>query len=213
MRGISFRTVYLEEVGYLDVKEGATVDSRNIAGVPWVGFVPDLFQSLARSMNFTFKLAQSRDGKWGAVDESGEWNGIVKDVMEEVADVSACTLFATQSRSTVIDFSLSFKSEYTTFFVSKQSSSYSIDIFTKPFTLQVWIVLFIVIMGTSFTFNAVIKIGKEKLSSEFSLQKCCIYVYGSFGGFAARRWSVTPFNISARYYQLHSILSLIIFCV
>ena len=206
LRGISFKAVYLPELGNLDIKEGATIDSRNLAGVPWVGYVPDMFQSLARSMNFTFKLAESRDGRWGIIDDSGHWNGIVKDLMEEEADISACTLFATTSRSAVVDFGLHFRSEYTTFYISKQSSSFSIDIFTKPFTSKVWLVLFIIIIGTSLIFTSITKYGKEMRYAEFSLHKCCIYVYGAFGGFAARRWSVTPVNFSARYQHLNSSL-------
>ena len=198
LEGVTLRTVFLEETGYLVLEDGVDLDRRNLENVPWVGFIPDIFQSLATSLNFTFKLAKSRDEKWGAVDDSGEWNGIVKDLLEEEADISACSLIVTESRSTAIDFGLSFRSTFTTFFVSKQSSSYSIDIYTKPFTATTWLVLFIIIIGTSFIFNGITKFGKEKLYPEFSLHKCCIYVYGAFGGFAARRWSVTPANISAR---------------
>ena len=199
MGGVNLRSLYLLETGYLELQDGLAIDPRNLAILPWVGIFPDVYQSLAATFNFTYTLAQPRDGKWGTKEESGEWSGIIKDLIDEVADLSICSLILSEARAKVVDFALPFSSDFTQFFVSKQTSSYSVDIYTKPFNSNTWIVLFIIIIGTSFIFSAVTKQGKEKFYPEFSLRKCCVYVYGAFGGFAARRWSVTPVNISARY--------------
>ena len=71
----------------------------------WIGLVPDIFNSLARHLNFTFTLALSRlenkqslslivqhrqsilvmiiitlfrDGAWGSKNARGEWSGIIR---------------------------------------------------------------------------------------------------------------------------------------
>ena len=160
MGGVTLRSLYLLETGYLELQDGLAIDSRNLAILPWVGIVPDIYQSLAATFNFTYTLAQPRDGKWGAKLESGEWSGIVKDL-------SICSLILTEARTKVVDFALPFSSDFTQFFVSKQTSSYSVDIYTKPFNSSTWIVLFIIIIGTSFIFSAVTKQGKEKFYPEF----------------------------------------------
>ena len=69
----------------------------------WVGLVPDIFNSMARHLNFTFTLALSRlkmisnhiydydesslmiifirDGAWGSKNSStGKWSGIIGQV-------------------------------------------------------------------------------------------------------------------------------------
>ena len=68
LNGAELKTVYLEEVGYLVIDETLTdfVDERNLNKVPWVGIIPGVFQSLANSLNFTYKLSKSRDKNWGA---------------------------------------------------------------------------------------------------------------------------------------------------
>ena len=200
MGGVTLKSLYLEETGYLilDNDPKLVVNDKNLARVPWVGVVPDIYQSLADTFNFTYILAQSTDRKWGAVEASGDWNGLIGDLLDGVGDLTVCSLSITKARSIVVDFALPFTTEFTQFFVSKQTSSYSIDIYTKPFHMSTWLVLFIIIIATSLFFSRITKIGKEKFYSEFSLRKCCVYVYGAFGGFAARRWSVTPLNLSAR---------------
>ena len=54
----------------------------------WFGMVPDIFNSLAKQLNFTYSIAMSRDRNWGSLDkESGEWNGIIRDILDGEADI------------------------------------------------------------------------------------------------------------------------------
>ena len=114
--------------------------------------------------------------------------------MDGVADVSAASMFLNELRARFIDFSLPIKTESHAFFISKELAV-PYDIYLQPFHWTIWfIVLAIVIFGAC-TFNFVIKKSREKNDLEFSLDKCFVYVFGAYGGFAARRWSVTPKNI------------------
>lgn len=133
MGGVTLRSLYLEETGYLLLDPEIQTDPKNLASVRWVGLVADIYQSLADTFNFTYTLAQSRDRKWGAIDDSGEWNGLIRDLLDDVGDLSVCSLSITKARTGAVDFALPFTSDFTQFFVSKQTSSYSIDIYTKPF--------------------------------------------------------------------------------
>ena len=198
MFGEKLKVLFNFETGYLTLEEGAEIDKRNIKSVPWVSMVPDIFQSMATSLNFTFELIRPRDLKWGAIDSNGEWNGIVKDLIDEEADMSACPLSITEPRGKVIDFGIPFHSGAMGFFVSKQSSSFSFEIYSKPFTATTWAVLYFMILFITFVFGLITKLGGEKNYKEFTFEKCFIYAYGAYCGFAARRWSVTPVNISGR---------------
>ena len=84
------------------------------------------------------------------------------------------------------------------FFTSRQSSSYSFDIFKKPFAWTTWITLYAFIVLMSLVIFFITRQGSEKNISGFSLSECFIFVYGAYRGIASRRWSISPFNMSAR---------------
>lgn len=50
----------------------------------WNGICINMLQELAKSFNFTYNLIEAPDRKFGSVDENGEWNGLVRMVMDKV---------------------------------------------------------------------------------------------------------------------------------
>ena len=118
--------------------------------------------------------------------------------MDDEADMITCSIYVTYSRSLVIDYGIPFTNDFTTFFVPKQSNAYSFEIFKKPFRRLTWAAVYTIIILAAFGFAFVARAGREKMHPEFTVTKCFIFVYGAFSGFAARRWSVTPKNISSR---------------
>ena len=199
--GTVLRAIFLEETGYTRIAEKSSkllLHKKNAKKVSWVGLVPDIFNSLAATMNFSYKLSQPRDGNWGAIDEEGSWNGMIRDLIDDVADIAPASLSVTQARTTAADFVAPFQVEMNSFFIGRQSSSYSFDIFYKSFSKNTWLTLFVFIVMMSLMIYYIARRGSEKYFSEFSLPKCFIFVYGAYGGFSSRRWSVSPSNISAR---------------
>ena len=158
--------------------------------------MPDIFESLAKSLNFTFSLQLSSDGKWGAQEENGEWNGMIKDLIDDLADISPSPL-TQEKRSSVVDFLFPFKRISKTFVVRRESAC-SWIIFIKPFHIYTWISLLTSGFMVTISLAIVVRLGREKLQKEFNLMKCFIYVAGAFSGFAARRWSHTPLSFSSR---------------
>ena len=81
--------------------------------------IPDIYNSLAEKINFTYTLQMARDGQWGTIDkvtktrlkdfirrfQHGNWTGGVRDIMDGVADIGSAPFTASQIRSTVVDFS------------------------------------------------------------------------------------------------------------
>ena len=69
-------------------------------------------------MNFSTRIIISPDGKWGARDENGTWNGMIQTLQSRRAQLALTSLTILKSRSEVIDFSpsliliLYFKSAY-----------------------------------------------------------------------------------------------------
>ena len=199
--GTVLRAIFQEETGYTVLSHHhnkGMITERNIRKVPWIGFVPDIFNSLAIKLNFSYDLSKPRDGKWGAINEHGEWNGLIKDLIDHERDIASSSLMVSHQRSAAVDFITPFQIEIHSFFIATQSSSYSFDIFHKSFSLNTWITLCIVAIMMGFMIFFIAWKGQEKYFPEFSLSKSFIFVYGAYGGFSSRRWSVTPSNTSAR---------------
>lgn len=50
------------------------------------GFCIDLLEKIAGMVGFTYRIELVPDGKYGAYDyETGEWNGIVRQLMDKVS--------------------------------------------------------------------------------------------------------------------------------
>ena len=50
------------------------------------GIMPKILEYLQVSLNFTITLARPPDGSWGAVDEEGNWGGMVGMVKRNEVD-------------------------------------------------------------------------------------------------------------------------------
>lgn len=53
------------------------------------GFCIDLLKELANVLGFTYEIRLVPDGKYGSQDEKGQWNGMVKELIEHVSPGSS----------------------------------------------------------------------------------------------------------------------------
>ena len=195
-----FRSVFLPYAGYSDVikPEEKRISAKNVNKVyNWVGVVPDIVEYLAESLNFTYDLVLSRDGLWGNYkEERGEWNGIIKDIMDDVADIGFAPLTVQHERANVVDFLLPFYLERGTFAISRKSSFN--NGFITTFKTDTWKMIGVIVIISSLALALVVKIGKEKRAAEFKLVHCLAITYGAFCAFGARGGYTTPVTLSAR---------------
>ena len=201
LNGLKIRTVFMNDPAFLRLKriEGRNLDKRNINKIPWEGIIPDIYEGLAHILNFTFSLYQPKDGKFGNFNEtSGKWNGLIREIQEDRADVIAAGIVASLERSSAVDFSFPTYTASHVFLVAKGSSDYSFIMFFKPLTFHVWIGVYALIMLSSVVIFITVKYSRDQKIHEFSIHKSIIYSLGAFGAFASRRWSLTPQSSSGR---------------
>ena len=84
------------------------------------GSFPDLLNSLANTMNFTYTIGPPPDMKWGGQQKDGSWNGMMDQVVKDKIDFGRFKLF----KLIIFDY-YTFNSEI---LVSKL-------LFTQPFQL------------------------------------------------------------------------------
>ena len=205
LRGVLLKAIVLQDPGYVKIDKNLSKYSfRNKNKVGWSGIIPDVFESLAESLNFSFALIPPKDGTFGSYNaESDSWSGIVKDIMDGDADMSGNGLFFTYPRSKAINFSIPFLSTDCVFLVSTQTS-FSWDIFLGPFHTDSWVILYISILLITGLMVLIMTIGREDNIEEFGLIQSFVFVYGAYSGFASRRWNISPSKTSGRYEETKS---------
>ncbi|XP_059470909.1 glutamate receptor ionotropic, kainate 2-like isoform X7 [Neocloeon triangulifer] len=73
------------------------------------GFCIDLLREIAAMVGFEYRIELVPDGKYGVYDlESGEWNGIVRQLMDKKADLAVGSMTINYARESVIDFTKPF---------------------------------------------------------------------------------------------------------
>lgn len=72
------------------------------------GFIPDLIRLILQDLNATYELYAVGDGKYGAIDADGKWNGLVGEVLTGKADIAMAPLTITWTRNQVVKFSFPF---------------------------------------------------------------------------------------------------------
>ncbi|KAG8226049.1 hypothetical protein J437_LFUL005410 [Ladona fulva] len=73
------------------------------------GFCIDLLREIASMVGFEYRIKLVPDGKYGVYDlETGEWNGIVRQLMDKKADLAVGSMTINYARESVIDFTKPF---------------------------------------------------------------------------------------------------------
>ncbi|XP_042867492.1 glutamate receptor ionotropic, kainate 2-like [Penaeus japonicus] len=127
-------------------------DSMALAGNDqFEGFCIDLIHeiSLIRGFNYTFKLVP--DGSYGSRDQvTGEWNGIVRQLMDHKADLGIVDFTITYEREEAVDFSMPFMNLGISIIYKKpQKKAPSLFSFTSPFSPDVWLYMATAYLGVS----------------------------------------------------------------
>nr|XP_015833590.1 PREDICTED: glutamate receptor ionotropic, kainate 2 isoform X10 [Tribolium castaneum] len=73
------------------------------------GFCIDLLKEIASMVGFEYRIELVPDSKYGVIDlETGEWNGIVRQLMDKKADLAVGSMTINYARESVIDFTKPF---------------------------------------------------------------------------------------------------------
>ncbi|RWS07675.1 uncharacterized protein B4U79_10389 [Dinothrombium tinctorium] len=72
------------------------------------GFAVDLLEKLSKQLNFDYTLKLSKSEEYGKKDESGQWGGLIGEILRKEADLAVGDITVTSSREEVVDFSAPF---------------------------------------------------------------------------------------------------------
>lgn len=96
------------------------------------GYCIDLLEALREDLNFTYELYLVPDGKFGVMEQTGYWNGMIGQLANGQADIALGPLSMIAERDTDIDFTISFYDLVGTLILMKRNEiEYSLFKFLK----------------------------------------------------------------------------------
>ncbi|XP_064381319.1 glutamate receptor ionotropic, kainate 3 [Dromaius novaehollandiae] len=114
------------------------------------GYCIDLLKELAIILGFTYEIRLVEDGKYGAQDDKGQWNGMVKELIDHKADLAVAPLTITHVREKAIDFSKPFMTLGISILYRKPNGTNpSVFSFLNPLSPDIWMYILLAYLGVS----------------------------------------------------------------
>jgi glutamate receptor, ionotropic, invertebrate len=70
------------------------------------GYCIDLIDAIAQIIHFDYEIWEVEDKKFGSMNDKGEWNGVVRKLIDKQADIGLGSMSVMAERETVIDFTV-----------------------------------------------------------------------------------------------------------
>uniref|UniRef100_A0A8C2KWT6 Si:ch211-251b21.1 n=1 Tax=Cyprinus carpio TaxID=7962 RepID=A0A8C2KWT6_CYPCA len=87
------------------------------------GFCIDLLSAISKKLDFKYDIKLVKDGRYGTTDDSGNWNGMIGEVVRGEADIAVAPLTLTAKRETAVDMTKPFMQTGLSFILRKDLAS------------------------------------------------------------------------------------------
>ncbi|XP_069974745.1 probable glutamate receptor [Penaeus vannamei] len=156
-----------------------TVIERGDGSVLLAGFYGKILDTLQEWTNFTYTCHHVQDGQWGSKVD-GEWNGMMKELLEGTADIAVSPLSITEVRSTAADFLYGLTTSSFKIIVRRPlNEDYMWTAYSKQFEIGVWGMIVFVVMILALSLFAVSYFSERV---QISLADCVFAIIGIFLG-------------------------------
>ncbi|XP_010022566.1 PREDICTED: probable glutamate receptor [Nestor notabilis] len=104
------------------------------------GYCIDLLKALAAMLRFRYRVKVVGDGQYGAVSPSGNWTGMIGEVLRREADIAVAPLTVTSAREEVVSFTTPFLQTGIGILLRKETLSQEMSFFhfLAPFSKETW---------------------------------------------------------------------------
>jgi len=171
------------------------------------GFAPDLALELSKILGFNFTLKLVDDGAYGSETSPGNWNGMLGEVHEDVADFVIADISITSSRASAFAFTIPWLNlGISILYIQPRPAAPSLIAFLDPFTVDVYLYTMLVFVVTSFCLYVLARFSPNQWEDpgepgeEFTN---CFTILGSFwftlGAFLGQGSDLTCICINVRF--------------
>ncbi|OXA46486.1 glutamate receptor ionotropic, kainate 2 [Folsomia candida] len=150
------------EKPYVQLKQGGNWTGND----RFTGFSIELLKKIAEKVHFKYVLEVVQDGKYGVYnEETGEWNGVMKQLIEKSADLAIGAITINHARESVIDFTKPFMNlGISILFKKPQRMKPQIFSFLNPLALEIWLSVVVSYVLVSITMFVVARFSPHEWS-------------------------------------------------
>ncbi|XP_065316839.1 glutamate receptor 2-like isoform X2 [Gordionus sp. m RMFG-2023] len=167
------------------------------------GFCLELADMIAKMVGFDYIIRPVKDGKYGAIDENNQWNGVVGELIRQEADLAVAPLTITSARERVIDFSKPFMDLGISIMVKKPTQHVTgIFSFLNPLSNSIWTCIILGYVSVSVVMYLVSRFNPDEwklqdnvFTNDFTLSNCFWFVLGAF---MQQGCDINPRSLSGR---------------
>ncbi|XP_066928618.1 glutamate receptor ionotropic, NMDA 3A-like [Clytia hemisphaerica] len=159
------------------------------------GMVIDMFEKIRERLDFEYTLYLVEDNKWGSI-ENGTWNGMIKDLIDNKADIALNVMTFIEKRHEIVDFSYHFiESSYGIIRVKQRREIFPSWQFLSPLSFSLSMAIFISTLLSLLSISSFENLTAFVYTKRYVLfQESMAYIYGltfqrDMGGTNPRMWS------------------------
>ncbi|XP_034244702.1 glutamate receptor ionotropic, kainate 2-like, partial [Thrips palmi] len=183
---VTLVVVTILETPYVMLRDGHA----NLTGNErFEGFCIELLQTIAATVGFEYTLQLVPDGKYGVFDlDSGEWNGIVRQLMDKKADLAVGSMTINYARESVIDFTKPFMNlGISILFKVPTTQPTRLFSFMNPLSVHVWMFVVLAYVLVSLTMYVTARFSPyewrgslhDAMANHFSIVNCFWFAIGT----------------------------------
>ncbi|KAL7644527.1 UNVERIFIED_CONTAM: hypothetical protein RMT77_005359 [Armadillidium vulgare] len=143
------RQIITGQVPYVMLQE----DEMLVGNARYKGFCVDMLKAISSIIGFQYEIRHSPTGVYGIQDsETGEWNGLVRELMDNKADLAIGSMTINYARESVIDFTKPFMNVgISILFKAPTSQQTRLFSFMNPLAIEIWLYVMAAYMLVSLT--------------------------------------------------------------
>ncbi|XP_015910508.2 glutamate receptor 3-like [Parasteatoda tepidariorum] len=103
------------------------------------GYESSLLDILIQGLKMPYKLYVPKEKTWGAKTPDGNWTGLMGMIHRKEVDIALSSMFITESRQEIVDFSFPCTFHTITFATKLPATISKGDAFFMPFSLMLWL--------------------------------------------------------------------------
>nr|QGW50663.1 ionotropic receptor 21 [Propsilocerus akamusi] len=154
------------------------------------GYAIDLINEISKILGFNYSIRLAPDGRYGSFNrETSEWDGMIKELLDQRADVAIADLTITYNREQVVDFTMPFMNLGISVLYRKPlKQPPNLFSFLSPLSLDVWVYMATAYLGVSVLLFILARFTpyewpsteqQEKVETQFTLLNCLWFAIGS----------------------------------
>ncbi|XP_014247018.1 glutamate receptor ionotropic, kainate 2-like isoform X3 [Cimex lectularius] len=165
-----------------------------VGNAQYEGYSVDLIYEISRILHFNYQIVLVPDGRYGSFNkETREWDGMIRELLDQRADLAIADLTITYEREQAVDFTMPFMNLGISILYRKPiKQPPNLFSFLSPLSLDVWIYMATAYLGVSVLLFILARFtpyewqnphpcnpNPDHLENQFTLLNCMWFAIGS----------------------------------